>query len=221
MAWMLAAMAASNMLSAGAKYGADKAEYKAKKAWQAYRNTMTNLSNAVSQNAITSNEILSNAAFARQAMHLQKATMATEGSVEASAAAAGVKGKSVNQVVLSVQRSSAEQERERQIQLETSWMASDQQRVNSAMSAAMQQDYTYLPKPKASTYFLEAAMKTASQGMSMGSGGSAGSAGSFGSIGSSLYAGNSFGQTIGSQFSTSATGPYLNFGSRTLSGYNL
>ena len=145
------------------QYKADKAEYKAKKAWQDYRNTMTNLSNAVSQNAITSNEILSNAAFARQAMQLQKATMATEGSVVSSAAAAGVKGKSVNQVVLSVQRSSAEQERERQIQLETSWMASDQQRVNSAMSAAMQQDYTYIPKPKASTYFINAAIKTAEQ----------------------------------------------------------
>lgn len=221
MVWMLAAMAASNALSAASQYSADKAESKVRRAWQTYRNTMTRLSDAVSQNAITSNELLSNAAFARQAMQLQKATMATEGSAESSAAAAGVRGKSVNQVVLSIQRSSAEQERERQIQLETSWMASDQQRLNSAMSAAMQQDYSYIPKPKASTYFLGAAMKTATQGMSMGSGGSSGSAGSFGSIGSSLAAGNSFGQTIGSQFSSSATGPYLNFGSRILSGYNL
>lgn len=198
-------------ISAAMQYKADKAEYKAKKAWQEYRNTMTNLSNAVSQNAITSNEILSNAAFARQAMQLQKATMATEGAVVSSAAAAGVKGKSVNQVVLSVQRSSAEQERERQIQLETSWMASDHQRVNSAMSAAMQQDYTYIPKPKASTYFIKAAINTASQAMGAMGGGSMGSMGT----------GFSMGQNVGSAMSSSATGPYLNFGSRTLSGYNL
>jgi hypothetical protein len=211
-------------IKAGMQYKADKAEYKAKKAWQDYRNTMTNLSNAVSQNAITSNEILSNAAFARQAMQLQKATMATEGSVVSSAAAAGVKGKSVNQVVLSVQRSSAEQERERQIQLETSWMSFDQQRTNSAMSAALQQDYSYIPKPKASTYFINAAIKTAEQvagAMGGGSMGSGGSSFSMSNFGSSVFGGNSMGQSVGAGYSTSATGPYLNFGSRRLSGYNL
>ena len=153
---MFAAQTALSFLGASQEAKAAKAQYKAQKAWQEYRNKMTSLSNAVSQNAISTNEILSNAAYARQAVQLKRTAMSTEGKAEASAAAAGVKGRSVNQVITNIQRNAAMQERERQIALESSWLAFDQQRLNSAMSSAMQQDYSYIAKPNTSSYFLKA-----------------------------------------------------------------
>lgn len=169
---MLAAQTLMNFASAGSKYKAAKQQYKAEKAFQDYRNTMTRLSDAQSQNAITTNETMSNAAFARQAIQLDKATIGTTGKVAVSAAAAGVRGRSVNQVLIQVQRNSAQQERERQIALESSWLSFDQQRKNSAMSAAMSIDYSYIPKPKASSFYMDAAMNSMQTGMQMYGGGS-------------------------------------------------
>ena len=162
---MLAAQTAMSLLSAGSQYKADKAQYKAQKAYQDYRNTMTNLLNAVSQNAITTNEVLSNAAATRQAIQLRRVALSTQGGAEAAAGAAGVKGRSVERTILNIQRNAAMQERERQLALESSWLSFDYQRVNSSMDAALQQDYSYLAKPKFGNYLMSALMGTAkSQG---------------------------------------------------------
>lgn len=162
------AVAALQGLSALGKYNADKANYKAQKAWQAYTNGMVDLSAGEAQNSVTSNEILATNAFVNQAFQLKKDTLITSAKTEASAAAAGVKGRSVDLAVRSVLRNAANAEAQRQEELRVSLLGFDQQRMNVAMQAAMQKDYSYIPKPKAASYFLSAATNTASAGSSMG-----------------------------------------------------
>lgn len=159
--WMFAAQAAMSALSAASQYKADKAQAKAQQAFQKYRNTMTRLSDGVNQNAITTNELLMREASAEQGVQIAQQGLFDTARVEVSAAAAGVKGRSVNQTMLDTNRDIAVRERQRQVSLDNAMLAVDQQRLNSSMSAEMQQDYSYIPKPKAATYFLKFAADTA------------------------------------------------------------
>jgi hypothetical protein len=174
--WTAAAQFGLNLLSSANSYKAAKRQAAAQQAWQDYSNTMTNLSNGINQNAITQNEILANEASANNAVGIQKAGLISAAHAEVAAAAAGVKGRSVNQAIRSVQRSIATQEYDRQISLKNANAAFDQQRLQSAMGASMQQDYSYIPKPSGASYFLNALSNTAAsssfQGLFGGSGGS-------------------------------------------------
>lgn len=158
---MFWAMLGLNMLQGAAQYEADKEEAKAKLAWQKYSNTMTRLSDAMNQNAITENEIITMDAFAEQALDIKKGLLATTASAEVSAAAAGVKGRSVNQSLFDIQRNANIAEGRRQQSLQNAFASFDQQRQSSAMSAALNQDYTYIPKPNFMSYMLKAATNSA------------------------------------------------------------
>lgn len=168
--WMLAASTAMNFLGAGMQLEADEAQYKANIKWQKYRNTMVHLSNAMNQNTITNNEIISNQAFADQALVIKKGSILGQARAEVAAAAAGVKGRSVNQTMFDIQRNAGIQEAQRQQSLKNSQLAFDQQRLNSAMSDKMQQDYTYFPKPNPAAYYLKAAESSFNSYMNMPSG---------------------------------------------------
>lgn len=146
-----------NMASAFGSYQADKAASKAARAWQAYSNTMLRLSDGINQNAITTNEILSEQAFADQAIGIKQSNILTQAQAEVSAAAAGVKGTSVDDVMRDINRTAAVAENQRQNNLAAARLSFDAQRQNSAMSAAQQQDYSYIPKPKLGSYLLSAA----------------------------------------------------------------
>lgn len=165
--WWMAASAGLNALSAINQYGADKAKAKAQQAWQDYSNRMVDLSATVSQNAITTNELLSADAFTNQAMQIQRGGMLAEAQAKVSAAAAGVKGNSVNRGVTHVLANAASREAERQEQFRVAQLGFTQQRTQVAMSAAMQKDYSYIPKPQAASYFLSAASSFASQGSNL------------------------------------------------------
>ena len=173
--WMAAASAAQGLMN----YGADKASAKAAQAMQAYRNTMTRLADGVNQNAITTNEILSQQAFADQGIQLQRGAILTLARTQVTAAAAGVKGRSVNQAVFDVDRNAAMAERNRQISLNNANLAFDQQRLNSSLSSVMQQDNSFIPTPKLGSYLLKAAF----QGGQAAFGGGGASAGSNTSLG--------------------------------------
>lgn len=166
--WALAASAGLNLMSAGASYSADKAQAQAQRAWQQYTNKMVDLSATVSQNAITTNQLLAADALTNQAFQLRQESIFTQAKVEASAAAAGVKGRSVNKSIHQVMRNASAREAERQEAFRTTMLGFDQQRMQTAMSAAMQKDYSYIPKPKASSYFLGAVSNTFSTGLQMG-----------------------------------------------------
>ena len=130
------------------------------RAWQNYSNTMVRLSDAVNQNAITTNEILSEQAFAEQAIGIKQSNILTEAQAQVTAAAAGVKGVSVDDVMLDINRNAAEAENKRQNDLAASRLSFDAQRQNSAMSAAQSQDYSYIPRPKLGSYLLDATIKS-------------------------------------------------------------
>jgi hypothetical protein len=139
--------AGSDILSGIMSYNAEMKVARAKRAWQAYSNTMVDLSNAVSQNTITDNSLLSETAFAQEAIDIRRQKLVAAASTEVQAAAAGVKGGSVDRAMVMISRSAAEADRNRQIKRESTLMAFEQQRVNSGLRAAMQKDYSYIPKP--------------------------------------------------------------------------
>lgn len=149
-------------------YRADKAASKAQRAWQAYSNTMVEIGNAVNQNAITTNEILANQAFADQDIQIQKGGLMAQAKAEVAAASAGVKGRSVNQAMFDVQRNAADREYQRQVSLKNATLAFDQQRLQSSMSAKLQKDYSYIPKPSPVSYFLNAGQNTLDYAQKLG-----------------------------------------------------
>ena len=157
----------SSGLSAMMGYSADSAKAKAQKAWQAYTNKMVEFSHGQTQNSITTNELLASDALTNQAFQLRKESMFIRGQVEVSAATAGVKGRSVNLAIRQVVGNSAARESERQEAFRTTMLGVDQKRKSAAMNAAMQKDNSYIPKPKAASYYLGAVSKTASTGFSM------------------------------------------------------
>lgn len=160
-----------DLLGANMQYQADKAASKAKRAWQAYSNKMLDLSATVSQNNITTNQLLAADALTNQGFELKTDSIFTRAKVEASAAAAGVKGRSVNLAVRQVVRNSAAREAERQESFRTTMLGFDQQRMEVELSKTMQKDYSYIPKPKFASYFLSAVSKNVDQAAGMFGGG--------------------------------------------------
>ena len=158
--WMALA-AGLNVAGSLAQYGADKAQAKANKAVQEYRNKMTRIADAINQNAITTNTTLAIQNSARQAVFMRRDEISTLGSTVVAAAAAGVRGNSVNKTLLDVKRNAAVQERMRQVDLEQQFLQFDQQRLSSALQAEQNRDYSYIATPKLGTYLLSAGTKVA------------------------------------------------------------
>lgn len=152
-----------NLLSQGLNYRADKAQWKAQTAMKEYRNKMVNIANAINQNAITQNTTLTIQQSARQAVHMRKDELTTLGSTTVAAAAAGVRGKSVNAALVDVKRKAGLLEKQRTDDLEQYFLQARQQRLSSSLSAVQNQDLSYLPKPRFSTYLLRAGIQTAQQ----------------------------------------------------------
>lgn len=163
--WWMAAIAAAQAISS---YSADKATTKAQKAMQAYKNAMANVNNASNQNVMNENQIESNQAFADQAVGIKQQDILTTAQAEVSAAAAGVKGRSVAAVQLDINRSAANAERNRQVQFAQSTLSFASQRQQSAQAAANAQDYSYIPTPKLGSYLLNAAASVAGSKQGMG-----------------------------------------------------
>lgn len=157
MSWWALASAGMSLLSANQQYKGDKAQAKASQAWQEYSNKMLDLSAGVSQSAITTNQLLAADALTNQGFQLETESIFTRARAEASAAAAGVKGRSVNLSIREVIGNGARREAERQESFRTTMLGFEQQRLGVQMQAAMQKDYSYIPKPKAASYYLAAA----------------------------------------------------------------
>lgn len=164
MIWM-AALSAAQALSS---YGAAKSTAKAQQAYQVYKNAMARISDATTQNVITENQIATNEAYGDQAVGIKQQNILSTAQAEVSAAAAGVKGRSVNQVQLDINRSAALAERTRQNEMAASNLSFAGQRQQSAQSAANAQDYSYIPKPKLASYLLNAAVSVAGSKQGMG-----------------------------------------------------
>lgn len=149
-------------------YSADKAQAKAAAAMQEYRNKMANISNAINQNVITTNTTMAMQASAKKAVYMRKEEVQAVGAATVSAAAAGVRGRSVNSTIMDIQRNAALVEKQRADDLQAQFLESDAQRMQSSLSAAMQQDYSYIPKPKLGSYLMSAAASTIQTGFQTG-----------------------------------------------------
>lgn len=149
-----------SFLTAFMSYRADKAQAKAKRAMQTYRNKMTNVANAINQNAITTNTTLRIQQSARKAVHLRREELGTLGTVAVSAAAAGTRGRSVANTLINAQRNAGLLQGARERDLQTSFIQSKQQRISSALSAVQNQDLTYIPKPSLTSYLFKDALQT-------------------------------------------------------------
>jgi len=154
-----------NFLSAGTKYMADKEEASAKKKWQAYANSMTNISNAINQNAISVNETNAVRTAVDTNANIQKGSLLYSAKAAVMASAAGVQGKSVNQTVLDIQANAAQRESNNQIDLQNKLQDFSQQRQESMMKAKEAQNYDFIPKPDASTYLFGAMMQNMKLGL--------------------------------------------------------
>lgn len=161
MFWMAAA-AGMQVLGAIGQYKADKANAKAARAIQEYKNKMLSISNALNQNAITTNTTLAIQQSARQAVYMRADELSTLGSTAVAAAAAGVRGRSVNQTLLAVQRNAGLQEAQRSTDLQQQFLQFDQQRLSSSLDAVNGQDLSYIPKPQLGSYLMKAATNIAS-----------------------------------------------------------
>lgn len=140
----------TKFLSAGFQYSSDNATSDAKRKWQQYSNAMTHIADANNQGVITQNEQMAISTSVNNQVSIEKGGLLTEAKSEVAAAAAGVKGRSVTQSLLDIQSNASQREQQRRTDLNNTLIGFNQQRYNSKMSAAVQQDYSYIPKPSAS-----------------------------------------------------------------------
>lgn len=155
MTWsdMVGASGGNALATLGSYIQADK-DAKEKRAWQAYNNKMVRLQNAQNQNAINVNERLAIERSSLQEFNIRKSELLTVASVEVAAAASGTVGNSVNRAIFDVQRNAAVASANRQRDLDAQFLAFDQQRVNSAMSAELSLNREVIPSPNPATYLL-------------------------------------------------------------------
>lgn len=150
----LALQGGLSMLRQGVEYSEAKKAAEAKKAWQAYKNTMVELSNANNQNIITTNENIARGSSIEQAFQIERSEYITSAQAEASAAASGVEGRSVNAVQFDIERNAASAQTRRKQDLNAQYLQFDNQRQQSAFQAALSHDYSPIPEPKPATYAL-------------------------------------------------------------------
>lgn len=145
--WMLAAQVGMSSVSAFAGHQQSKEQYKVEKKWQKYRNTMSMLSAAQTQNAVTTNQTMATIESAAQALEIQKSELVQRGDAKVQAAAAGVSGGSVGSTLNGIARGAAQAQRARKMELENKYLGFTFERRNIAMGAAMNKDVSYIPKP--------------------------------------------------------------------------
>lgn len=156
MSWAIASVALS-AVSGLLQYNSARATYKAQKKIQAYQNKMTNVANALNQNAITSNILQAQQQTSTQATRVQQKGSEMMGAVNVQAAATGTIGQSADQARLATRQAEAMGEADREDQFESYMTSAYYSRIQSAQSAAMQQDHTYFEKPNLFSYIVNTA----------------------------------------------------------------
>lgn len=143
-----------SLLRTGMEYSEAKKAAESKKAWQAYRNTMVQLSNANNQNIITTNENIARDNSLNQAFQIERSEYITSAQAEVAAAASGTGGRSVNAVMFDIEHNASVAQARRRQDLEYQYLQADNQRQQSQLQAAMSMDYSPIPEPNPATYML-------------------------------------------------------------------
>ncbi|MCY1708358.1 virion core protein, T7 gp14 family [Pannonibacter sp. SL95] len=150
----LALSGVGSFIRRGVSFVAAQREAKVRRQWQDYSNKMVRIADAQNQNAITTNQLLAKERSTVQSYDIQRSALVTKAQAEASAAAAGTSGNSVNAVLLEIDRNEAETQARRVRDLNTQLLQGEQQRSNSALQAVQSLDFSPIPMPKATTYAL-------------------------------------------------------------------
>lgn len=156
--WMFAAQMGMSLLQQGSSYGAAAAEARARRKLQEYNNKMSRISDALNQNAITTNVTKAIQASSRAAIALQDQVREITAAADVQAASTGTVGRSVDMVMNEISRGAAQQEYTRQEDLKAYFLQADQQRKQSALSAKLNQDNSYIPKPSAASALFNVGM---------------------------------------------------------------
>jgi hypothetical protein len=122
-------------------------EAKEAKRWQKYNNKMVRLQDAINQNVLTTNENIRREATIEKRFGIRISEYQTLGSATVAAAAAGVKGRSVNSVLFDIQRNAARADAQAVQAFEYDKIQIDEQRRQSAMSAQLSLDLRDIQGP--------------------------------------------------------------------------
>lgn len=143
-----------SLLKQGVGYSEAKKAAEAKQAWQAYKNTMLELSNANNQNIITTNENLARRNSADQSFSIERSEYLTSAQAEVAAAASGTGGRSVNAVMFDIEQNATMAQAKRKQDLEDQYLQAENQRQQSNFQTALSHDYSPIPEPNPATYML-------------------------------------------------------------------
>ena len=124
---------------------------------QSYRNTMAALSAARSKNAITINEIRTRDAAVQQDDLIQRTSMRDKARAEVNAAAAGVKGNTIDQIATDLTMSAHRAQYARERQLNQQMSEFGEQRKSVALDLLMSKDTQVIPKPSIGSLLLGSA----------------------------------------------------------------
>ena len=155
----MAVMAAAAVAQTALQFMQASKQAKYQKKMQRYRNGMLNIANAMNQNSITTNTSLQIQQSAKQAVAVRKGELSTLGSASVAAAAAGVRGNSVNSTLVNLQRNAGLMEKQRKDDLDQYFLQTRQQRMQSTLSAVQGTDVSYIPKPSLGAYILKGGMR--------------------------------------------------------------
>lgn len=123
---------------------------------QAYRNTMSKLSAARSMNAITVNEARASDAATQADVLIQRQSMQDQAQQEVNAAAAGVKGNSVEMAARDLRASAGRARFAQKRQHHMQMTDLSNQRTSVAIGAITNQDVQVIPRPSVGSMLLGA-----------------------------------------------------------------
>lgn len=112
-----------------------------------YRNTMLEITAAMTGNTITLNQHATRDASIRLQFDIAKQAAADQGSAEVAAAAAGVAGQSVNSAMRGLRSSAAAAQAARKAQRSSEFRAHSQERRNLAIGTLLGKDISVTSKP--------------------------------------------------------------------------
>lgn len=141
-------------IGAIAEYSVQKTQHKMQVAAQEHRNVMNQISTSLQYNSVTNAEIQIQDSAVRLSEAIQTQSMKDKGSAAVSAAAAGVKGGSVDAAMLGLRRSALKAQDARIRNRDSALTAQAEGRKNIEMSAIMGKDISVLPAPSAASALL-------------------------------------------------------------------
>lgn len=154
-ALMLAQMGLSIAGSIG-EYATASTAAKVQKSIQDYRNTMSKLQEARAMNAVTVNEIRTMDESRRNDDLIQRTAIADQSQAEVNAAAAGVKGNSVDMIARDLKASAGRASYAQRRQVHQQLADMGEQRKSIAIGTVMNKDVQVIPKPSVGALLLGA-----------------------------------------------------------------